>query len=165
MWLVNTGWTGGPFGEGHRMPIQATRALLARRAVRERSTTAEYRTDEVFGFDVPVAVPGVDASLLDPRSTWSDPEAYDAKARELAAMFRANFEEKFAADAGEPSPALGRGAAVRIEVFPGARRACAARHRVVSVAMELPTTSSSSAPGAPACAQPSRRTTGARRSP
>ena len=99
VWLVNTGWTGGPFGEGHRMPIQATRALLDA-ALSGALDDGPYRTDAVFGFDVPIAVPGVDASLLDPRSTWSDPEAYDAKARELASLFRSNFEEKFAADAG-----------------------------------------------------------------
>ena len=57
------------------------------------STTSTYRADEVFGFEVPVAVPGVDGALLDPRSTWRDPAAYDAKARELAAMFRENFEQ------------------------------------------------------------------------
>ena len=100
VWLVNTGWTGGPFGEGHRMPIQATRALL-HAALSGDLDGVEYRTDEVFGFDVPVAVPGVEASLLDPRSTWSDPGAYDVKARELATMFRSNFEEKFAADTDE----------------------------------------------------------------
>ena len=61
----------------------------------------EVRRDAVFGFDVPLAVPGVDSALLDPRSTWSDPTLYDAKARELAGMFRANFEERFAADAPE----------------------------------------------------------------
>jgi phosphoenolpyruvate carboxykinase (ATP) len=60
----------------------------------------DYRVDDVFGFDVPVEVPGVESSLLDPRATWSDPAAYDAKAHELAGMFTANFE-KFAADAGE----------------------------------------------------------------
>jgi phosphoenolpyruvate carboxykinase (ATP) len=91
VWLVNTGWTGGPVGEGHRMPIQATRALLDA-ALSRRLDEVEFRTDEVFGFEVPVAVPGVDASLLDPRSTWRDPAAYDARARELAALFRANFE-------------------------------------------------------------------------
>ena len=58
----------------------------------------QYRTDPVFGFEVPVSVPGVDRALLDPRATWSDPSAYDAKAAELAAMFRANFETSFAAD-------------------------------------------------------------------
>ncbi|HZR95625.1 MAG TPA: phosphoenolpyruvate carboxykinase (ATP) [Gaiellaceae bacterium] len=96
VWLVNTGWTGGAFGEGHRMPIDATRAML-HAALSGALDDAEFRTDEVFGFEVPVHVPGVDARLLDPRSTWSDPEAYDRKARELAEMFRSNFEEKFAA--------------------------------------------------------------------
>ena len=84
VWLVNTGWTGGPYGEGQRMPIQATRALLhaalsgrARRA----SSTAPTRSS---ASRCPASVPGVDPSLLDPRSTWRDPAAYDAKARELA---------------------------------------------------------------------------------
>ena len=81
------------------MPIQATRRLL-HAALSRGLDGVDYRTDDVFGFSVPVAVPGVDASLLDPRSTWRDPEAYDRKARELAAMFTANFE-KFAAEAGE----------------------------------------------------------------
>jgi phosphoenolpyruvate carboxykinase (ATP) len=98
VWLVNTGWTGGPFGEGKRMPIAATRALL-RAALEGGLDGVEYRTDDLFGFDVPVEAPGVDASLLDPRSTWRDPEAYDAKARELATMFRRNFA-KFE-DAGD----------------------------------------------------------------
>ncbi len=96
VWLVNTGWTGGPFGEGHRMPIKATRALLAA-ALSGALDRTEYRTDETFGFEVPVHVPGVDEALLDPRSTWADASAYDAKAAALAEMFRANFEEKFAA--------------------------------------------------------------------
>jgi phosphoenolpyruvate carboxykinase (ATP) len=90
VWLVNTGWTGGPYGEGHRMPIQATRALL-HAALSGTLNDVEYRRDEVFGFEVPVSVPGVDIALLDPRSTWADPDAYAAKAAELAAMFRANF--------------------------------------------------------------------------
>jgi phosphoenolpyruvate carboxykinase (ATP) len=91
VWLVNTGWTGGPHGEGQRMPIGATRALL-RAALSGELDDAEYRVDELFGLEVPVAVPGVDPSLLDPRSTWRDPERYDVKARELAARFRTNFE-------------------------------------------------------------------------
>jgi phosphoenolpyruvate carboxykinase (ATP) len=90
VWLVNTGWTGGPAGEGHRMPIQATRALL-HAALSGRLDRAVYRTDQVFGFEVPVSVPGVDDALLDPRSTWRDPAAYDRKAHELAEMFRQNF--------------------------------------------------------------------------
>jgi phosphoenolpyruvate carboxykinase (ATP) len=105
VWLVNTGWTGGPFGEGHRMPIAATRALLDA-ALSGTLDGADFRRDAVFGFEVPVSVPGVEQGLLDPRSTWGDPEAYDRKARELAGMFRNNFESKFAdapaaiADAG-----------------------------------------------------------------
>ena len=90
VWLVNTGWTGGPYGEGERMPIAATRALLDA-ALSGRLDDVGYRDDPVFGFEVPLHVPGVDSSLLDPRSTWRDREAYDAKARELATMFRENF--------------------------------------------------------------------------
>jgi phosphoenolpyruvate carboxykinase (ATP) len=90
VWLVNTGWTGGPFGEGSRMPISATRRLLDAALSGELDGVA-YRTDDVFGLEVPVEVQGVDSSLLDPRSTWSDPEAYDRKARELAQMFLDNF--------------------------------------------------------------------------
>ncbi len=96
-WLVNTGWTGGPFGEGHRMPIQATRALL-HAALSGALDEVEYRTDELFGFEVPVEVPGVDPRLLDPRSTWADPAAYDANARELAQMFVQNFASFGAAE-------------------------------------------------------------------
>jgi phosphoenolpyruvate carboxykinase (ATP) len=98
VWLVNTGWTGGPFGEGHRMPIQATRRLL-HAALSGELDGVEFRVDDAFGFEVPVEVPGVESALLVPRSTWHDAEAYDAKARELAGMFAANFE-KFAADVG-----------------------------------------------------------------
>src|SRR5689334_9407021 len=105
VWLVNTGWTGGPFGEGERMPISATRALL-RAALDGSLAGVDYRTDEIFGFEVPVEVPGVEATLLDPRSTWRDRDAYDARARELAASFRDNFA-KFAADAGEAVAAAG----------------------------------------------------------
>ena len=91
VWLVNTGWTGGPFGEGERMPIGATRALLDA-ALEGALDAVEYREHPVFGFAVPVEVPGVDQALLDPRSTWHDPNAYDRKARELAAMFRENIQ-------------------------------------------------------------------------
>jgi phosphoenolpyruvate carboxykinase (ATP) len=95
VWLINTGWTGGAFGEGHRMPIEATRALLA--AVLSGDLDAvDFRADPVFGFQVPTSAPGVDESLLDPRSTWADPEAYDRKARELAQMFADNFATKHA---------------------------------------------------------------------
>ena len=90
VWLVNTGWTGGPYGKGERMPIQATRALLDA-ALSGDLAGVEFRTDPVFGFEVPVAVPGVKVGLLNPRLTWSDPAAYDARANELARMFRENF--------------------------------------------------------------------------
>jgi phosphoenolpyruvate carboxykinase (ATP) len=90
VWLVNTGWTGGPYGEGSRMPIAATRALL-HAALAGRLEGVQYRTDPVFGFQVPVEVPGVEPALLDPRSTWRDPEAYDRQAHELARMFIENF--------------------------------------------------------------------------
>jgi phosphoenolpyruvate carboxykinase (ATP) len=86
------------------MPIQATRALM-HAVLSGRLDEVEYRIDETFGFEVPVSAPGVDAALLDPRSTWADPAAYDEQARELAAMFRKNFE-KFA-DAGPEVVAAG----------------------------------------------------------
>ncbi len=92
VWLVNTGWTGGAAGHGgHRMPIAETRALL-HAALAGALAGVEMRTEPVFGFEVPVEVPGVDRRILDPRSTWDDPAAYDAKARELASLFRENFD-------------------------------------------------------------------------
>jgi phosphoenolpyruvate carboxykinase (ATP) len=91
-WLVNTGWTGGAFGTGKRMPIKATRALLSA-ALDGSLATAEFRRDPNFGFEVPVAVPGVDATLLNPRNTWADPAAYDAQAAKLVDMFSKNFAQ------------------------------------------------------------------------
>jgi len=91
-WLVNTGWTGGAYGTGSRMPIKATRALLTA-ALDGSLAEAKFRKDENFGFDVPVEVPGVDTTLLDPRSTWNDPAAYDAQAAKLVQMFADNFEQ------------------------------------------------------------------------
>jgi phosphoenolpyruvate carboxykinase (ATP) len=89
-WLVNTGWTGGAFGTGKRMPIKATRALLT--AALDGSLAAgQFRRDPNFGFDVPVAVAGVDSTLLDPRATWGDKAAYDAQAQKLVGMFAENF--------------------------------------------------------------------------
>ena len=91
-WLVNTGWTGGPYGIGHRMPIQHTRALL-NAALDGSLAEVEYEEDPVFGLQVPTSCPGVPAEVLRPRDTWSDPSAYDAKARHLATLFHANFEQ------------------------------------------------------------------------
>lgn len=91
-WLVNTGWTGGAYGTGKRMPIKATRALLAA-ALDGSLSGAEFRKDPNFGFEVPVSVEGVAHALLDPRRTWLDPEAYDAQARKLVEMFQKNFAQ------------------------------------------------------------------------
>ena len=91
-WLVNTGWTGGAYGTGNRMPIKATRALL-NAALDGSLKGANYREDPNFGFMVPVSVDGVDASILDPRSTWADKNAYDAQAAKLASMFIENFKK------------------------------------------------------------------------
>lgn len=91
-WLVNTGWTGGAYGVGKRMPIKATRALLAA-ALDGSLATVKFRHDANFGFDVPVAVPGVESGLLDPRSTWADGADYDRQAAKLVAMFAENFDQ------------------------------------------------------------------------
>ncbi|PWE26580.1 phosphoenolpyruvate carboxykinase (ATP) [Pararhodobacter marinus] len=91
-WLVNTGWTGGAFGTGKRMPIKATRALLTD-ALNGSLSKTEFRKDPNFGFEVPVACAGVDPKLLDPRSTWADPAAYDAQAAKLVNMFSENFAQ------------------------------------------------------------------------
>ncbi|MEO1695082.1 MAG: phosphoenolpyruvate carboxykinase [Pseudomonadota bacterium] len=93
-WLVNTGWTGGKYGDGQRMPIQATRALL-NAALSGGLDDADMRVDPLFGFEVPTSVAGVDSAILDPRATWSDARAYDAQAAGLVRMFQVNFE-KFA---------------------------------------------------------------------
>ena len=89
-WLVNTGWTGGKYGTGSRMPIKATRALL--NAALDGSLNAvEFRTDPNFGVEVPVRVPGVDARILNPRETWADKTDYDATAARLVTLFTNNF--------------------------------------------------------------------------
>ncbi len=90
-WLVNTGWTGGAYGTGQRMPIKDTRALL-HAALQGDLKDADFERDPHFGLMVPTDVPGVDATLLQPRETWADKDAYDAQAAKLALMFAANFE-------------------------------------------------------------------------
>ncbi|MEE4316510.1 MAG: phosphoenolpyruvate carboxykinase (ATP), partial [Erythrobacter sp.] len=96
-WLVNTGWTGGKYGTGSRMPIKATRALL--NAVLDgKMDEVEFRKDPNFGFDVPVFVPalaeaGLDQTILDPRSTWADGAEYDATAKKLVQLFIDNFAQ------------------------------------------------------------------------
>ncbi len=91
-WLVNTGWTGGAYGTGSRMPIKATRALLTA-ALDGSLNGGKFRKDPNFGFDVPLTLAGVDDKLLDPRQTWADPAAYDAQAKKLVGMFAENFAQ------------------------------------------------------------------------
>ena len=91
-WLVNTGWTGGAYGTGSRMPIKATRALLTA-ALDGSLSEGAFRTDPNFGFEVPCSVEGVDDALLDPRATWADAAAYDAQAKKLVDMFSDNFAQ------------------------------------------------------------------------
>nr|MCU0904402.1 phosphoenolpyruvate carboxykinase [Tabrizicola sp.] len=91
-WLVNTGWTGGAYGTGKRMPIRATRALLAA-ALDGSLAKGEFRRDPNFGFEVPVSVPGVGEGLLNPRETWTHAHEYDAQAAKLVAMFQKNFAQ------------------------------------------------------------------------
>src|SRR5687768_10013296 len=90
VWLVNTGWTGGPHGIGERMDIAHTRAMV-RAAINGALAKVETRIDPNFGVEVPLTCPDVPASFLDPRSTWADKEAYDRQALTLAGMFAANF--------------------------------------------------------------------------
>ncbi len=103
-WLLNTGWTGGKYEIGSRMPIKATRALL-NAALDGDLDDVEYRVDPNFGFDVPVDVPvlaqaGIDQSILDPRNTWADKSEYDRTAQKLVQLFIDNFAE-FAAHVDE----------------------------------------------------------------
>ncbi len=91
-WLVNTGWSGGKYGTGKRMPIKATRALL-NAALDGSLNEAEFRKDPNFGFEVPVSVPGVDSGILDPRTTWADKDDYDRTAAKLVDLFVDNFAQ------------------------------------------------------------------------
>ncbi|HWJ71486.1 MAG TPA: phosphoenolpyruvate carboxykinase [Sphingobium sp.] len=91
-WLVNTGWTGGKYGVGSRMPIRVTRALL-NAALDGSLNDAEFRIDPNFGFEVPVAVAGVDSQILNPRETWADKAAFDETARTLVRQFVENFAQ------------------------------------------------------------------------
>ncbi len=92
VWLVNTGWSGGPFGVGKRMKLGYTRAMV-HAALDGRLDGIATRTDPVFGLAIPQTVPGVPNEILDARGTWSDAAAYDTQAKKLAEMFRKNFEK------------------------------------------------------------------------
>jgi phosphoenolpyruvate carboxykinase (ATP) len=110
VWLVNTGWTGGPFGTGHRMPIDQTRSMV-RAALDGRLDDVPTEVDPVFGVAVPTSCPGVPAEVLRPRDTWSDPAEYDAMASLIAGMFDENFSQyadRMPAEVGVAGPRLAR---------------------------------------------------------
>lgn len=89
-WLVNTGWSGGPYGVGTRMKIAYTRAMVSA-ALDGSLADVDTRRDPVFGLHVPISCPGVPSEVLTPRDTWTDPYTYDRAARDLARRFRENF--------------------------------------------------------------------------
>ncbi|GMV23731.1 MAG: phosphoenolpyruvate carboxykinase [Vicinamibacterales bacterium] len=105
VWLVNTGWTGGPYGVGSRMKIAYTRAMI-NAALSGALDNVTYEKDTTFNLDVPTSCPGVPSEVLNPRSTWTDKAAYDAQATKLAQMFTENFK-KFEATATEAVKAAG----------------------------------------------------------
>lgn len=92
VWLVNTGWTGGPYGTGHRMKLSHTRKML-NEAIEGHLHDVEFSEEPIFGLSIPGKIPGVPSEILNPRNTWSNKEAYDKKASQLAAMFTKNFEQ------------------------------------------------------------------------
>ena len=105
-WLVNSGWTGGIYGVGRRMPIKATRALVTA-ALDGSLKNASFRTDPYFGFSVPTSVPGIEPHLLYPMKTWKEKAAFDKTARELVKMFQDNFtkfEDKVDAEVRAAAP-------------------------------------------------------------
>jgi len=105
VWLVNTGWSGGPYGVGSRMKIGYTRAMV-RAALNGSLAKAPVKTDPVFGLSVPQDIAGVPAAVLDARGTWKDGAAYDAQAQKLAGMFRENIK-KFGAAVSDKILAAG----------------------------------------------------------
>ncbi len=105
VWLINTGWTGGPYGVGERFKIAHSRAVIAA-AIDGHLDDVEFNADPVFGIEIPAECPGIPTELLTPRNTWEDKAAYDDKATNLAGLFRKNFEE-FAEQAGAEIAAAG----------------------------------------------------------
>ncbi len=98
-YLINTGWSGGPYGVGERIDIGATREMV-RAVIDGKLDGAETREDPFFGLSVPIQVPGVPTEVLDPRGTWADKDAYDEQARRLSGLFRENFG-KFESEVSE----------------------------------------------------------------
>ena len=99
VWLINTGWSGGPYGTGKRMSLPYTRALI-QAALEGALSESVYTKHEIFGFQLPLSCPGVPPEVLNPRDTWQSTSAYDAKAKQLAERFRKNFE-KYRTDTDE----------------------------------------------------------------
>jgi phosphoenolpyruvate carboxykinase (ATP) len=89
-YMVNTGWSGGPYGVGERIDLRHTREMV-RAAIAGRLEGVQTRADPVFGLNIPASVPGVPNGILDPRETWPDKDAYYEHARRLAGLFRKNF--------------------------------------------------------------------------
>ncbi|MBI3759326.1 MAG: phosphoenolpyruvate carboxykinase (ATP), partial [Deltaproteobacteria bacterium] len=92
VWLVNTGWSGGPYGVGKRMKLPHTRAMV-NAALAGQLDEVKFENDPIFGLSVPQSCPGVPAEVLNPRNTWADKPAYDAKSHDLAERFKKNFEK------------------------------------------------------------------------
>ncbi len=92
IWLVNTGWTGGPYGVGSRMKLPYTRAMITA-ALEGELDDVEYVAHKTFGVLMPKTCPGVPSELLSPRHAWKNEDEYDIKAKELASQFRKNFEK------------------------------------------------------------------------
>ena len=105
VWLINTGWTGGSYGEGNRIKLGYTRAMISA-ALSGQLDNVEYTNHPIFGFAMPVSCPGVPGELLNPRNTWNDKNGYDEKARNLANQFAKNFE-KYASGVTEEVLAAG----------------------------------------------------------
>ena len=105
VWLVNTGWSGGPYGVGQRMKLGYTRAMISA-ALNGTLAQAPMSNDPFFGVQIPQTCPDVPSEVLQPRKTWKDPQAYDAQARKLAGMFTENFKQ-FANDASPDIRAAG----------------------------------------------------------
>jgi phosphoenolpyruvate carboxykinase (ATP) len=97
-WLLNTGWTGGPHGQGQRISLPHTRAMVDA-VINHALAEVRYATDPIFGLEYPLACPEVPSELFNPRATWPDAAAYDAQARRLATLFQQNFTRFPAASA------------------------------------------------------------------
>jgi phosphoenolpyruvate carboxykinase (ATP) len=99
VWMINTGWSGGPYGIGHRMKLPYTRAMITA-ALEGKLDQVEFEAHPVFGMLMPTSCPDVPAEILNPRNTWADKDSYDSKAKALGAEFINNFK-KYASGVSE----------------------------------------------------------------